>query len=235
VNVSQANASYFRFLRDRCRFVAEQAHSESIEGFVVWAAAVDALSRIHAGRVGVDIKKNRKCFTRGLVDLAPQHGLDTVSVPLLWHDIRTQAPTLAEHGAFLTYRAAARSSRLWTIEEDKHCASSIAVLKAAQSDAAKLAGGNDYASLLYLEYRCCAVHGLELGRKTCRPFDKRMEPHYMNYRYSDDDQRTPEHRYRTRIVFPLIYLARLLDEMIDSEEQASAAAAWAIPAYPTLT
>lgn len=93
---------------------------------------------------------------------------------------------------------------------------------------------NRYAEILYEEYRCCAVHGLELGRKTCRPGYASSLPHYQNYTYQPHDPRLPEHRYRTRIVFPLSYLAQLLLEMVEAEEEECDAAGWAIPNYPTL-
>lgn len=93
---------------------------------------------------------------------------------------------------------------------------------------------NVYADVLYTEYRCCAVHGLDLGRKTCNPFSGQLEPHYMNYTYAPDDPRPPKHRYKTRIVFPLAYLATVLEEMISHEELECSSANYVIPPYPTL-
>lgn len=231
---SAGNANVFSFLRARQRFVEDQAASERIDGFVIWAAAVDALGRIHAGRLGRSRKHSRQCFTAALLDLAPQHQLDRVSVPLLHHDIFAVAACLREHPSFSAYRKARDTSRLWTPAEDAAATTAIATFCRPSPDLNRLFRCNVYADILYIEYRCCAVHGLELGRKTCNPFGTAL-PHYMNYMYPPEDPRPPEHRYRTRIVFPLAYLAAVLGEMIAQEEQECAIASYVIPPYPTLS
>jgi hypothetical protein len=234
VNAPAANATVFSFLRARQLFVQRQSGDEGIDGFVVWAAAIDALSRVHARRLGRKRKKVRECFTGALLDLARRHQLDRVSVPLLHHDISAVAPCLREHPAFSAYRKARASSRLWTAPEDSSATAALASFCGPCPDLNRLYSNNRYADILYTEYRCCAVHGLDLGRKTCNPLSGRLEPHYMNYIYPPEDPRPPEHRYRTRIVFPLSYLAAVLAEMIDAEEKECSAAQYSIPPYPTL-
>lgn len=229
------NDSYFRFLRARQAFVLGEAERETIEGFIVWGAAADALSRIHGGRVGVSSKPNRRCFVRGMLDLTPGRGLERPAVPLIHHDLRLELPAAADHSVFTTYRAASGVSRIWNPEDDARLASQMPELLSKFPDAQRVVQRNSYAEILYEEYRCCAVHGLELGRKTCQPLDARIEPHYMNYMYGDTDSRAAKHRYQTRIVFPLAYLAGLLTQMIEAEEEACVSAGWIIPAYPTLS
>lgn len=155
-------------------------------------------------------------------------------MPLLHHDIFTVAPCLREHPAFAAYRIARATSRLWTSDEDATATAAITAFCRTSPDVNRLFRNNVYADILYIEYRCCAVHGLELGRKTCNPFSAKPEAHYMNYIYPPEDPRPPEHRYRTRIVFPLTYLAGVLGEMIELEEQACTSANYVIPPYPTL-
>jgi hypothetical protein len=230
----EMNAHYFGFLRARQMFVMDRSAKENIEGFVVWGAAVDALCRIHAGRLGATKKGNRRCFIRGLLDLAQPHRLERTAIPLLHHDLQLAVPAAAKHSAFAAYRAAANHSRIWSATDDLGLTREVASLSSSFPPAAPSIRANSYAAILYEEYRCCAVHGLDLGRKTCNPFDPRPEPHYMNYVYGKEDPRPAVHRYRTRIVFPLAYLGVLLDEMIASEEAACVTAKWLIPPYPTL-
>ena len=56
----------------------------------------------------------------------------------------------------------------------------------------------------------------------------------MNYHYDPQDPMPPRHRYRTRVAFPLKYLAALLRSMIDGEENACQVADWVVPPYATL-
>lgn len=239
MHAREGNQNVFRFLRGRQAFVASQ-ENESIDGFVIWGAATDALARIHAARTGASTKGNRKCFVRALLELAPGHALGTVSLPLLHHDVRVRVlpskgqPAAADHDAFVAARQAGHDARVWATSGDLAGASQLADLRSRFPAAAKLIDQNSYAEILYESYRCCAVHALELGWKTCRPFHAEPRPHYSNYIYGDDDPRPAERRYRTRIVFPLPYLAVLLAEMIDAEEIACIAANWTIPPYATL-
>lgn len=235
MNPQEVNQGYFRFLRARQQFVTKQAAQEGIEGLVLWGAAVDALSRIHAGRTGESSSRNRQCFVRALLELVPGHKLERTAVPLLHHDLSLELPAASDHAVFTSYRAAAGASRIWNPAEDARLAARMPELLSSFPQVEKSVRRNTYAEILYGEYRCCAVHGLELGRKTCRPFEPKSEPHYMNYIYGADDRRLPKHRYRTRIVFPLSYLADVLAQMITTEEGACISVGWLIPDYPTLS
>jgi hypothetical protein len=227
------NASYFEFLRRRSAFVTAHAANDQIEAYVIWGAAVDALMRIHARRAGRQLAPNRRCFVDGLLELAPALGV--VSLPLLAHDLKALAAGLSEQPPLKAYVDAAKSSRIWRIDEDTAADDLTRKLRDSQADRIRRTfDRNRYAEILYDEYRCCAVHGLELGWKTLPTFDGRIVPGYMNYRYGEEDHRPATHRYRTRIFFPLMWLAQLLGEMVDKEERACTAAGWAIPAYPTI-
>jgi hypothetical protein len=158
--------------------------------------------------------------------------LGVVSLPLLTHDLKAIAPSLAAQPPLSAY---VNSHGIWGIEQDTAAADLTRKLRASQPVTVQdTFDRNRYAEVLYDEYRCCTVHGLELGWKTVAAFDSRDVPGYMNYIYSAEDRRPVEHRYRTRIFFPLVWLAQLLQEMTGEEERACAAANWVIPAYPTL-
>jgi hypothetical protein len=149
-----------------------------------------------------------------------------VSLPLLAHDLGTAAPALLEQAPLRGCVAAGRASRIWSTQEDDAQAALVNQLRSSQpAMVQRLFDRNRYAEILYDEYRCCAVHGLELGWKT-GPAIERDDPGYMNYQYGADDRRPPGHRYRTRIVFPLSWLAGLLREMTVREERACIAAGW---------
>lgn len=242
MSVQSHNAPYFGFLRRRQEFVDMHSLHEEIEGFVLWGATVDALAQIHTRRVSPGMKGNRKRLVQALLDLAPSHALSTPSVPLLAHDLANLEVNLAaarsilETPPFKSYADAQSTSRMWSASEDKSFSGELDRIRALHCTCIdKLFTSNRYADVLYEEYRCCAVHGLELGRKTCPPFGTSLtEPGYMKYCYGNDDDRPEKYRYGTRIAFPLAYLARLLAEMISKEEQQCLASTWAIPSYPTL-
>lgn len=227
------NAGYFAFLRKRADFVIGSLPSDAIEGYLVWGAAVDALARIHARRTAQKLKPNRTCFTRAIDELLPH--LRRVSVPLLAHDL--VQPGVPASTAIVreieAYRGAAAHSRIWSWNEDPLLDRVLADV-GTDANLSTLVRRNSYSQLLYEEYRCCAVHGLELGHKTfCSP-EVRGAPGYMNYRYDDNDPRSREERPRTRLCFPLDFLAEALREAIDTEEHECATASFSIPAYPTL-
>ncbi len=235
VSTRAENESVFDFLRGRYEFINEHASTATIECFVVWGATVDAITRIHAGRLKRTMTKNRQCFVRGLLDLAPGHDLSNIAVPLLSHDISMSFGSAHDAEPFLVeYRKAVANSRIWQTSEDSTQLESVRDFENRTAAARQIVQKNSYAEILYEEYRCCAVHGLELGRKTFCPRDGIQAPHYGNYIYASNDRRLPKHRYRTRIVFPLAYLARLLDEMISNEESECNRDNWIIPDYPTL-
>jgi len=213
VNVEEHNAGYFDFLRRRSSFAAAHGGNETIEAYVVWASAVAALMRIHGRRVGHKLHKDRRCFVDGLLDLEPS--LSTVSIPLLAHDLRQMAPHLREQEPILSYVDRARISHIWRCDEDVSVAAQTAHLRNGQPVHVQHAfDRNRYAEILYDEYRCCAVHGLELGWKTFPKSEGRSDPGYMNYKYLDDNPRPPQHRYRTRIIFPIRWLTHLLDDVM---------------------
>jgi hypothetical protein len=227
------NALSFEFLRRRAAFVMAHAVNDQIEAYVVWGAAVDALMRIHARRVGRKLAPNRRCFVDGLLELAPDLGV--ASLPLLTHELKALAPGLSAQPPLSAYVATANSSRIWRTDEDAAADALTKKLRASQPDKVqRVFDRNRYAEILYEEYRCCAVHGLELGWKTVAAFDGRDVPGYMNYIYGAEDRRPAEYRYRTRIFFPLVWLTQLLEDITGKEERACTAANWAISAYPTL-
>jgi len=228
------NAPYFGFLRRRRDFISAHSASDSIEAYVVWGAAMAALSRIHARRKGRSLKLDRRCFTEALHELLPMRGLSRVSIPLLAHELDcANEATLLGTPPFSTYLAAVAQSRIWRAEEDTPY-QNVASLASSTKLHRRLFERNRYSEILYEEYRCCAVHGLELGQKTYSLQDASSGPTYMNYIYLSDDQRSKNQRYRTRLCFPIGFLAGLLGEAVDAEEQQSADARFCIPEYPTL-
>lgn len=223
-----ANEPYFRFLRARKDFVAAGASRDSIEAYIVWAVAVAALARIHARRMKRPLRPDRDCFIKGLLELAPGYSLGTISVPLLAHDLRTvRYEGLIKHPVFGSYSNASYYSRVWLARDDLSAAEGSALLKAGKPrHIVKIIDENTYAAILYAEYRCCVVHGVQLGMKTYECPDFYCSPPvYEHYLGSGR---------RTRIRFPLPYLAEILDTMIAAEENESISAGWRIPPYPTL-
>lgn len=231
VTMVEQNAGYFKFLRRRVDFILASQRSDAIEGYLVWGAAVDALARIHARRTSQKLKPNRTCFTRAIDELLPS--LRKVSAPLLTHDLMQPGTPVTTLRIIETYRTAAAQSKLWNWNDDPMLDGVLQEV-AADTKLAELVRRNSYSNLLYEEYRCCAVHGLELGHKTfCSP-EVRGTPAYMNYVYGDDDPRTREKRPRTRLCFPLDFLGDVLRDAIDAEDHACEAGGFLIPAYPTL-
>lgn len=240
IDAATKNASIFEFLRRRQRFVDAHIVADSIEAYVVWGATVDALARIHARRMQRSLGRNRNCFTTGLHELLPHHALDRVSIPLLTHELKAHVAASPAHAVaspaltsapFTNYIAAAAASRLWRPDEDPPL-DEIASL-ARSKEERRLFASNRYSEVLYDEYRCCAVHGLELGRKTHSAPEMSIAT-YMNYRYEPGDPRPLAQRFRTRLSLPLRYLSVLLSDAIDAEERQAASARFVIPPYPTL-
>jgi hypothetical protein len=257
---AEYNKWTFDFLRRRRDFVASfgaDLYGEKIEPHVVWGATVAALGRIHARRMGEALTPDGACFVRGLLNLAPVYGLTTVSIPLLAHDLKWNeaARDLLREHPLVVYQRAARDSEHWTSLKDRELAAALEALRSKQSAApvAKFFRQNRYADILYRDYRCCAVHGLDLSHKTMdAPVEGDFPPIYRNFllgvdvaedvppeeqvriRVELDDDGPPERQVRTRIMFPLGYLAELLSTMIDHEERESADTGWRIPRNATL-
>jgi hypothetical protein len=231
----------FEFLRRRRDFVANvgaDPYAEKIEQHVVWGATVAALGRIHARRVGANIRPDGECFVRGLLDLAPGYGLSTVSIPLLAHDLQADvgtSPLLTQHPIIL-YEQAADQSLHWDARKDRELAPALEALRAQQPPAIeKLFRQNRYSEILYRDYRCSVVHGLDFGPKTMDfPYEGDAPPSYRNFAVGVDPDIPAEREVRTRIMFPLGMLAEMLSAMIDREEREAAAAGWRIPRDATL-
>jgi hypothetical protein len=66
------------------------------------------------------------------------------------------------------------------------------------------------------------------------PVEGDTPPIYRNVGVGLDEDIPPEEQVRTRIMFPLGYLAELLSTMIDREERESAEDGLRIPRYATL-
>src|SRR5262249_1863536 len=91
----EKNERYFQFFRRMRDWVSQHNAKEEIEGYVLWASSVDALAQIHARRSS-GARGNRRRFVQALFDLASAHALDTISVPLLHHDLTlSKDPTAA--------------------------------------------------------------------------------------------------------------------------------------------
>jgi hypothetical protein len=238
---AEYNTGTFDFLRRRRDFVANfgpDPYAEKIEQHVVWGATVAAVGRIHARRMGAALSPDGACFVRGLLNLAPMFGLETVSIPLLAHDLKwSEARDLLREHPLVVYQRASYYSEHWTSVKDRELAPALETLRSKQSAApvAKFFRQNRYADILYRDYRCCAVHGLDLSHKTMEaPVEGDFPPIYRNFVVGLDEDVPPEQQVRTRIMFPLGYLAEMLSTMIEREERQSAEAEWRIPRNATL-
>jgi hypothetical protein len=230
---AEYNKWTFDFLRRRHDFVANfgpDPYAEKIEQHVVWGATVAAVGRIHARRMGAALTPDGACFVPGLLNLAPMYGLETVSIPLLAHDLKwNEARDLLPEHPLIVYQRASYYSEHWTSVKDRELAPALETLRSKQSAApvAKFFRQNRYADIRYRDYRCCAVHGLDLSHKTMdAPVEGDFPPIYRNFVLDADvppeelnadvppeelnDGVRPERQVRTRIMFPLGYLADLL-------------------------
>ena len=171
------------------------------------------------------------------VFLTPPYGLSTVSIPLLAHDLKWNAPGLLREHPIVVYERAASQSYVWSTEEERTLGPALEALRLKQPpEVEKFFRRNRYAEILYRDYRCCAIHGLDLGPKTMEWLMEGNPPVYRNFMWPDEDDDTPvEQRCRTRIMFPLGYLAEMLTAMIESEDREAADAGWRIPYNATLT
>jgi hypothetical protein len=105
-----------------------------------------------------------------LLNLAPTYGLTTVSIPLLAHDLKwNDARDLLREHPLVVYQRASHHSEHWTSVKDRELAAALETLRSKQSavPAARFFRQNRYADILYRDHRCCAVHGLDLGRASC--------------------------------------------------------------------
>jgi hypothetical protein len=185
--VAEYNKWTFDFLRRRHDFVANfgpDPYAEKIEQHVVWGATVAAVGRIHARRMGAALTPDGACFVRGLLNLAPMYGLETVSIPLLAHDLKwNEARDLLPEHLSSSTSGASYYSEQWTSVKDRELAPALETLRSKQSAApvAKFFRQNRYADILYRDYRCCAVHGLDLSHKTMdAPVEGDFPPIYRN-------------------------------------------------------
>jgi hypothetical protein len=238
---AEHNQWTFDFLRRRREFVATfgaDPYAEKIEQHIVWGATVAAIGRIHARRVGGNIRPDRECFIHGLLDLAPGYGLSTVSIPLLAHDLKSDAAASPLRGRhpIIVYERAAYQSLHWDSRKDRELAAELEAMRAKQPPPIeKLFRQNRYAEILYRDYRCSVVHGLDFGAKTMDfPSEGDAPPIYRNYVVGLDPDIPPERQVRTRIMFPLGLLAEILSAMIEREESEAAQAGWKIPRDATL-
>lgn len=230
----EQNARVFQFFRERCEFVRSCVQADTIEGYIVWGASIGALSNIYAGAKGSFPKKDRQRFVRLLLELEP--GLAVISIPLLARDIQRASVAVSDRAAFqqtapmVGYTSAQHQSRIWNASEDREATPTILTLvPTAPKQLRDIVTKNRYADLLYEQYRCSAVHGLDLGLKTCAAFfPDRDAPQYMNYSKASGAD------YPTRICFTLVFLVGLLGRLVDSVEETCAANDWTIPAHPTL-
>jgi len=232
------NERHFRFFR---RIRDRVSTNEAIEGYVLWASSIDALAQIHARRISAP-GGNRRTFVRALLDLAPSHALSIVSVPMLHHELKQSgdpdAQTVLSIQGMREYANAASMSLVWSHQSDRTTTAVIEQrMNNHSSGTQKLILANRYAELLYEEYRCSPVHGLDLGWRTFPSFHRDEEdghPAYSNYMYLPSDDRPPERRYRTRICFAQVYLSQILTDAIDELERQCDVANWRIPAYATI-
>jgi hypothetical protein len=243
--VADKNARIFGWFRNMQRAISDDAQKEKIEGHVLWASSLDALAQIYGARLGIPSRNNRQRFVTTLLDLGHPHPLHTVAVPLLHHDLIGLRPdptaeTLLGTEPLREYARAAGGpalARIWTRAEDVQGTGTIAALeRSASKEVRKAIAANRYADLLYVEYRCGAVHGLDLGWKTFPAYRDReagVEPAYTNYQYPGSE-RPGERQYRTRISFSLSYLCVVLSNVIDQLETLCSNAGHVIPPYATL-
>lgn len=238
-SAAEYNEWTFDFLRRRRDFVANfgpDPYAEKIEQHVVWGATVAALGRIHARRMKRKVRPDGNCFIQALLDLTPAYGLATVSIPLLGHDIRSRAPTLRREHPIVVYERAAKSSLHWSSEKDRELSPALEALRTKQPPKIKdLFDRNRYAAILYHDYRCSAVHGLDFGPRTMDfPAPEDTPPIYRNFMAVPEAGVPPERHVRTRIMFPLGYLTEILSAMIEREEHEAADAEWRVPSNATL-
>ncbi len=245
MTIAEHNAWFFDFFRNRIEFVsAHCVPSNDIAGYILWGACADALAQIRAACCGAK-KGNREQFVDFLIDFRPD--LETISVPLLTHDLqhlpangKARAAALLQESVFCEYQDAVGLNRVWQSDDDRRCNSSVLSLATCDICADQLwpiVRRNRYADLLYLQYRNPAVHGVDLELKTSNaalPLPGAREPHYMNHRYDSSGSRGKAQQYRTRISFSLNYLTKLLSELVDELEQGCVANGWRIPAYATI-
>jgi hypothetical protein len=122
------NAPYFEFFRRRIAFIrAHCTKADLIEGYILWGACVDSLAQIYAVCSASGTKqKNRERFVNFLLTFAPNHHLDTVSVPLLGHDLRRlaesgnrEAKAALQETVFRQYEEAVTEfNKVWQCIED---------------------------------------------------------------------------------------------------------------------
>ena len=244
MGAQEENQRVFDFLRKRMKFV------DTYDGFEAWGAwgpVVDALSTIHAHRLSRETKKNRECFQTGMIELVRFVDLRTISVPLLFHSLHRSAATSPESALIFSAlfgmlgTELAPRGQIWSASKDLEWADRIAkTATSATSKVAKTFRDVSYASILYTEYRCPLVHGLDFGWRTWTNSENGSgscddAPSYMNCFYAPGDPRPAQHQVRFRISFSRGFLGRVLRDMIDNEEAECAATGWSIGRYPTRT
>lgn len=220
MTAASRNRPVFDFLRRRYENVAVHAQRDEIETYILWGAATETLMRIHARRIGRSTKKSRAFFVAGLIDLEPL--MSVISVPLLAEDAKPSAPDLLLHAPLSTYRDARRVSRLWQLREDVAAHHALVALRGQHlsDDTRKLFDRNRYAEIVYGEYRCACVHGLELGpRAESWQIHDEHDISYSNWL----------NNYPTRITFSKRYLCELLWRLIHTVEQQCSEENWTIP------
>jgi len=238
--IDETNRWVFDFLRRRCDFVeacGRHRLAENIDGHVIWSVTVAALGRIHARRLARPSKgRDRESLVDALLTLAPGYGLATFSVPLLFHDLKWKARHLLSADPVARFKP---TGATWLSTQDQEMGPALADLYAQQPQKLRtLFLRSRYADVLYREYRCSVLHGFDLGRATMTvpegPASEFGPPFYGHHQLSDDPDIPPDKKYRIRIMFPLPYLAEILNAMINEEERATTAANWRIPRLPTL-
>ncbi len=141
----------------------------------------------------------------------------------------------AQH-PIVVYERTEDQSLHWDARKDRDLAQDVEALRARQPPPIeKLFRQNCYAEILYRDYRCSVVHGLDFGAKTMDfPYEGDAPPTYRNFMVEVDPDIPPERQVRTRIMFPLRLLAEILSAMIEGEESEAAQAGWKIPRDATL-
>lgn len=217
------NRPVFDFLRNRHAVVSFHAQKHDIETCILWGAVAETVARIHAAMHGTSLKQSRPCFVAGLINLEPILG--TISVPLLVEDAKLEAPQLA-HSSFTAYSNARRYCRIWSSGEDVDAHGELVTLRGRQPPKIqRLFDRNRYAEILYREYRCAVVHGLELGARVgTTPTNPRSQISYMNHM----------DKFPTRITFAMPYLCELLWNLLHKQEQQCSEAGWPIPPAKSL-
>lgn len=241
----EPNRHVFAFLRARAQFVAQHNDFESL---IVWGPVVDAIAAIHARRMQRSIDENRECFHTGLAELVRFIDLQTIAVPLLHQELASlvrdgdqDALRMAKKLFGAAPGALSAHGELWVAAHDvaRH-AEVIAAADGVTSKAVRRALiRTTYAGVLYADYRCALVHGLDFGWRTW-PGSESLGPRatddvptYMNFRYREDDPRPAQHRSRVRISFSKPFLVRVLSEMIENEEAECAAQGHVVAPYAT--